>query len=229
LGDTGPDDDRPAPEQQTGLSSRPLAGVLTVLIRATVVLWLLALVWLAILMARASARADVEHQRTHDRAMLWNVGCALLLWRDDAGGAYPDSLSDLIGEPGEAYIDYPQVLVSWSDPEPQSLPDGTPCSYVYVGGLPDAPPEGIIVLYTRKGILPGGRNVFYSQRDAAWHREVELTGPSGLLAKSYAGLVEALGDELTEERKAGLRAFYEVEEDGQAPQEVEPGAAEGHG
>ena len=69
---------------------------------------------------------------------------------------------------------------------------------------------------TRKGVHPEGRNVLSVDMAAQWVSEEELHGPHGQartsLRASYEAVVQAFGDRLTEERKAQLRRFYEVED-----------------
>jgi hypothetical protein len=174
----------------------------------------LAVVLALALRVLADVRRTQARSGDHDR--LYGIGLAIAAYGDDHGSAYPESLADLLN--GRAYLGGPGYLLNQVDPEPQNLPDGTPCSYAYIGPLPAQPPEDTIIAYTRRGIFREGRTALYPYAPYGtirWHTEEELTDPDGLLAQSYARVVEWLGDDLTEERDAELRAFYEIGEDGQ--------------
>jgi hypothetical protein len=158
--------------------------------------------------------ARAEADKTWDKVNLHNIGIAVMLYSTDSGGRCPGSLADLLGA---GYMDDPGLLANPNDPMPRALPDGTPCSYEYIGALPKLPPGPVIMAYTRKGVFADGRNVLRADMAVAWRTEGELTGPKDLLAESYAWVVEWLGDGLTEERDAELRAFYEIGDDRPAP------------
>jgi prepilin-type processing-associated H-X9-DG protein len=82
-------------------------------------------------------------------------------------------------------------------------------------GIPEMP--ALIVAYSRKGIHGEGRVVLFADSHVEFVTEQELHGPGqGMdayksLRTSYEGLIEQFGERLSEERKAELKRFYEVE------------------
>jgi hypothetical protein len=152
--------------------------------------------------------------RSTGQTNLWTIGLAASMWSKDHKGQYPPTL-DVLVESG--YLDE-NMIEPVMDGSYRSQPriDGLR-QYQWVGALPSQIPDHTIAAFTRRGVLMGGRFVLYADLAVEWRTEEELTGPNGLLTQSYARLVEALGDQLTEERSAELRRFHEIDEDGQAP------------
>ena len=187
--------------QGMAIAAIAVSAVLLVFATASVLVF-------AVGMGGALEQAHGEARKTRDRVNLHNISIGIMLYVADEGGAYPDSLADLLD--GGAYLDDPSVLLCPGDLTPGRLADGAPCSYEYIGALPAMPPAQVIVAYTREGIFPDGRNVLRADATIRWYGEQELSGPAGLLADSYARVVTWLGDDLTEERDAELRSFYGI-------------------
>ena len=77
-----------------------------------------------------------------------------------------------------------------------------------------APPQTIVV-YTRKGLYPDGRNVLCVDGAVLWVTEAALHAPAGgdlrtSLRASYDAVIAAAGGTLTEAQKAKLKEFYEI-------------------
>jgi hypothetical protein len=157
-------------------------------------------------------RARGEARKSASRHNLHNIGLGLFMVREARDGDFPADLSVLLKE---NYIDDKEILLDPSDNSPQPI-EGTDllCSYVYVGALPGDVPPQTILCYTRKGIYPEGRNVLYADCAVRFVRETDLQEPDGppgdSLAASYGALIDALGDKITEERRAELKKFYEI-------------------
>jgi hypothetical protein len=167
-----------------------------------------------------------ESARSPDYENLRTIGLAASRYRNDHAGRYPATLGALV-EFG--YLDAGEIMPIQEDPNEIRTGYSGIGQYKWVGELPEQIPDETIIAFRRRHALTGGCPVLRADFVTDWCSEEKLTGPSGVLAQSYARLVEALGDQLTDERKAELRRFYEVAEDGQAPQALQPGASEKHG
>ncbi len=107
----------------------------------------------------ALSRARMEVRKATDRANLRRIGLALSMYKSVHEERYPPGLYALLEE---GYIDLPEVLVSPGDPDPPRIgPQGYPCSYEYPGPLPLGMSPGTVVVYTRRGVFPGGRSVLF--------------------------------------------------------------------
>ncbi|MHC4591665.1 MAG: DUF4190 domain-containing protein [Planctomycetota bacterium] len=163
------------------------------------------------------AEARLAAMKVRDKSNLHLVSLGSGLYCAEHG-EYPASLDILLKE---GHLIDQEVLLAPADEAPRPLGETSLlCSYEYVGALPTDIPETTITCYTRKGVYPGGRNVVYADMAVNWVSEAELAaGPDAgrqSLRASYEALVRALGDELTPEREAQLREFYEIE-DGPQP------------
>ncbi|KPK66310.1 MAG: hypothetical protein AMK73_00380 [Planctomycetes bacterium SM23_32] len=127
--------------------------------------------------------------------------------------AIPPSLTGL-------YPDPCNTLELFLDPLDESPPLRGPrsirCSYEYVGPLPFDCVGGAIIAYSRRGIHKGGRVVLYGNGAVRWRTEDQLSSPAPAgefpsLRNSYELLISDCGERLSEERKAALRRFYEIE------------------
>ncbi|MFH1553508.1 MAG: conjugal transfer protein TraG, partial [Pseudomonadota bacterium] len=89
---------------------------------------------------------------------------------------------------------------------PFEIEKGLRCSYRYVGPLPDEVDPMVIIVYDKPGNHPGGRNCLFHDTHVSFvdettlHTDIEY--PS--LVGSYKAVLEAYGDDLTEERKKEL-------------------------
>jgi hypothetical protein len=148
-----------------------------------------------------------ESARSPDYGNLHTIGLAASWYRKDHGGPYPATLGALVDS---CYMDARDIVPIQEDPNENHTGYSGIGQYKWVGELPEQIPDNTIIALRRRHALTGGCPVLRANMVVEWLAEAELTGPSGVLAQSYAGLVEALGDQLTEERKAELRRFYEV-------------------
>jgi len=143
------------------------------------------------------------------------IGRGIRRYRDAHEGATPSDLETLLRS---GYLGDPKVLVDPNDLAPAQPGVMTvKCSYEYVGALPPAVPEGVIICYARKGIYPDHRIVLHADGVVEWVGESSLHGDKGIprtsLHASYEAVVKAFGNGLTEERRAELREFYGIAEE----------------
>jgi hypothetical protein len=173
---------------------------------------------MAAMLMPALARARTEAGKSEGRANLHNIGIALAMYRAvyRAGNndEYPPDLEPLLDK---GFLKSPEVFVDPADKAPvQRGAAGFRYSYEYVGAVPAAVPGDVIIVYSRRGIYPDGRNVLCADAAVLWASEAELHNPNGdprtSLRASYEAVVTAFGDRLTEERRAALKKFYEVED-----------------
>jgi len=146
-------------------------------------------------------------------ANLEKIGTAIIDYRKDSYGGYPPDLKVLLKK---GYLNSPKVLLDPADKTPAPVgPGGPRCSYEYVGAVPVSTPGEAIIAYSRRGLYQGGRFVLYADCAVAWVNADKLRNSHGnprtSLRDSYEVVLKAFGDNLTEERKAELRKFYEVE------------------
>ncbi len=152
--------------------------------------------------------------RTMSKANLHWISLAIFQYRAEHDDQFPPDLAALRGEP---YIADDDRFLDPADESPAQLGDtGARCSYEYVGPIPDDAPFFVVICYTRKGIHAGGRNVLYNDMAVEWVSEADLQRPDGnrraSLRASYDAVVKAFGDQLTEQRRAELKKFYEIED-----------------
>ena len=188
------------------------AGIITSSV-ALVMLFVIAV--LAAMLMPAVAGARLAERRSNSRANLHQIGLGIAMYSAGNRDQYPPDLGALIEQ---QYLGSRDVLLDPNDAEAQQLgPDAAPPSYEYVGPIPiTRVPAGTIICYSRKGIYRGGRNVLYADCAVGWVDEQSLKEAGGdprhSLRASYEAVVEAFGQELTPERDAELRKFYEVED-----------------
>ena len=161
----------------------------------------------------ALGRARAEARKTVSKVNLHNIGLGIAMYRADHDDAYPPDLGALLTE---GYLDGKESLLDPSDVKPVSVgKDGLPCSYEYIGTIPRGAPPGTTIVYTRKGIYPDGRNALYEDFAVMWVSEADLHDPNGKprmsLRVSYQALMDSCGADMTEEQKARLKVFFEVE------------------
>ncbi|MHC4787755.1 MAG: hypothetical protein ACYS8K_00910, partial [Planctomycetota bacterium] len=131
------------------------------------------------------------------------IGLAIALWCVDHDSQYPPDLEVLVSE---RYLEDEWALSDPADEQPvQRGEKGYPYSYEYVGAIPVNTPAQTIICYTRNADM-GVEFV----SEAALRGEEE--GGRSTLRESYEAVVAAYGEELTEKRRAELKAFYEVAE-----------------
>jgi hypothetical protein len=159
--------------------------------------------------AQQMQAAQTQGARSMDASNLYTIGLSVATYRKDHAGQYPPTLDALVD--GGYLAAGTVVPVAEDFTQVPAGGDGLG-QYSLVGNLPGQIPEHTAIAYTRPGVLSGGRSILFANMVVQWHPEAALTGPSGILAQSYARLVEALGDQLAEERKAELREFYEIED-----------------
>jgi hypothetical protein len=148
---------------------------------------------------------------------LHRLGIGIQTYARDHDWQSPPSL-DAVVEGG--YVDSADALIDPADKTPSGRTEGgRRCSYEYVGPIPPNAPRDVIVCYLRKGIWLPFRNVLKFDSSIEVVPEDQLRDPRGdfpsrSLPASYEAVVKAFGDELTPERNAELRAFYEIGDDG---------------
>jgi len=152
--------------------------------------------------------------RDDTRYRLREVGEMLALYGTDHGVPYPDSLAPVVDA---GYFPDTEFFVQASDGRGLlAWLGGTLWSYRYVGWIAPRTPRSTIIMYMSRGMFSGGRNVLCAGGRVAWVTEAELQDPDGppstSLRASYRAVVEAFGEELTPERNAELRRFYEMDD-----------------
>ncbi|MFO8007560.1 MAG: hypothetical protein R6V05_07500 [Candidatus Brocadiia bacterium] len=145
---------------------------------------------------------------------LHEIGLGIAMWRADHDGQYPPDLAVLVTE---GYLEGPETLIDVADDQPQPIGDsGLVSSYRYAASLPVNPPPGAIVCYTRKGVHPDGRTVLRPDASVQHVSEEELHDPDGppetSLQASYEAVIQAYGEDLTDQARAALQEFYEIEQ-----------------
>ncbi len=140
------------------------------------------------------------------------IGLDIMLYLADHDQLPPDFETLIEG----GYAESPEEFLDPADAHPvQRGKKGYRYSYEIVGSLPAMPDVSSIVAYSRKGVFPDGRTVLFADSHVEFLTEAELhsreAGSHASLYASYQGLIEQFGDQLTEERKAELKRFYEVE------------------
>ena len=168
---------------------------------------------MAAMLMPALGRARGEAQKVTGRSNLHNLGLGIYMYRNDHEDKYPPDLAVVLRE---GYLPDDSVFVDPADAAPEPGPGGLRCSYSYVGPLPEQIGPDVIMACTRKGVHPEGRNVLSVDMAVQWVSEEELQDPHGhartSLRASYDAVIQAFGDRLTQERKAQLRRFYEIED-----------------
>ena len=148
------------------------------------------------------------------RENLQEVGLGIFMYREAHRGEYPPSLAALLGT-GD--YDWQQLLLDPADKTPTVIgPNGLKSSFEYVGSIPPSTPDAVIMAYSRRGIYKEGRSILSVDNAIRSVGEDALHDPAGdvrtSLRASYEAVVKAFGDKLTEERRAELKKFYEIEE-----------------
>jgi hypothetical protein len=158
--------------------------------------------------APALGKARESARMSADRANLHHIGLGLMMYAQDHNGHFPPDLK-LVMDGG--YVDDANIFVSPADPNPP-IRGGIPCSYEYIGAIDSTKlnPANVIA-YTRSGVFRHGRNVLYRDCAVQWAPGVGLTNPRFDLLQSYEDALKALGPDATEEAKAQLKKFFEME------------------
>ncbi len=168
---------------------------------------------LAAALMPALGRARGEARKTMSRGNLHNIGIAIAMYRMDHGEEFPPDLQVLLEK---GYLGDEIYFLDPADQAPiQRGEMGLKYSYEYVGPIPSNVPPTTVICYSRKGIHAGGRNVLYNDMAVEWVPEAQLHARAvgrGSLYESYDAVVKAFGDRLTEERKAELKKFHEIED-----------------
>lgn len=161
----------------------------------------------------ALARARGEARKSMSKNNLHNIGLAIAMYRADHDDQFPPHLEVLLRV---GYLEDETCFLDPADDAPVQRGEmGLNYSYQYVGPIPSNVPASTIICYSREKIHAGGRNVLHNDLAVMWVTEDQLHASGvgrGSLYDSYDAVVEAFGDELTEERKAELKEFYEIEE-----------------
>jgi hypothetical protein len=168
---------------------------------------------MAAMLMPALGRARGEARKAMGQANLHNIGLGLAMYEHDNEGQYPETLEDLYTL---GYLDDPTIFVDPADEAPVERGDlGLKYSYEFVGPIHWDAPAGTIVCCTRKGVHGEGRNVLCRDSAVLWLEEWQLQADTGdprtSLRASYDAMVAAYGNELTPERDAALKEFYEIE------------------
>jgi hypothetical protein len=159
-------------------------------------------------------RTEMDDMDMAGQFNLHEIGLGIAMYQNAHDGQYPPNLAAIVQE---GFIEDASALVDPADTDPQAIGDtGVVSSYEFVGPLPKSVDASTIVCYTRKGVRPEGRYVLSADMALALVSEDELHNADGLartsLRASYNGVIAAYGGALTEERKAELKKFYEIEE-----------------
>jgi hypothetical protein len=166
---------------------------------------------LAAMLMPALASARMEARKSNSRNNLHNIGLCIAMYRSENRDELPPDLDTVI----QHYVGDREALLDPADAEARRLgPKAAPSSYQYVGPIARGVPAEVIICYSRKGLYPDGRNVLCADCVVAWVDEEELRATAldtrRSLRSSYGAVIQAFGNELTEERRAQLKAFYEV-------------------
>ncbi len=169
---------------------------------------------MAAMLMPAMSRARYEARKSSGQANLHNIGLGIRMYQNDYDGEYPPDLEELVRL---GYVPSADILLDPADRTPDLTEEmQLEISYVYVGPLPRNVAHNVIMGYSREGIYPGGRNVLFIYSAAEFAAEAALADPAGNVRTSlrvdYDAVVEAFGLDLTPERDAELRLFYEIEE-----------------
>jgi hypothetical protein len=163
---------------------------------------------------REGAQADIlgGDQGPPARVGMHNIGLAIAMWRKDHDGAYPPDLEALLND---GYLPTEAVFADPLDPKPvQRGKEGFLYSYEYVGPMPGEQPENLILAYSRQGAHADGRFVLYVDHVVEFVPEKDLHQPGGTrgmsLVECYKSIVDRQGQQIGDDLKARLRAFYEV-------------------
>ena len=164
---------------------------------------------MAAMLMPALSRARDEARKAVGMSYVFNIGLAVLMYENEHGETPPTLEALLEG----GYLADPSVLIHPADDQLAMWDGGS--SFIYVGSLPSGLPEEVIICYARAGIYFDGRTVLNHDMVVEQVSEFDLHDPNGSprtsLIASYNAVVDALGDELTLERDAELRVFYEVD------------------
>jgi hypothetical protein len=144
------------------------------------------------------------------------IGRAIWMFRSDHGGEVPATLEALVQA---GYLGPPEgrMFVIDLDHSPVRRGElGLEYSYEYAGALPSDIPPDTIICYTKRGVFTSMRFVITADGTSLQADEAELSRDGGSRSRSldasYTAAVKAFGEELTAERDAELRKFYEVED-----------------
>jgi len=155
------------------------------------------------------ALEDAPKPVTEER--LKRIGAAIAAYRAEHDGALPPTLESLVEG---AYIASPEAFRDPCDREPvQRGQRGYSYSFDYVGPLPDGVWERVIICYSRAGLYEDEQVVLRLDGSLSWimDMDAEAGGPqSPWLEKSYEAVARRLGDDVTEERRRQIKAFYGV-------------------
>jgi hypothetical protein len=167
--------------------------------------------------ASEGGRADIlggdqEGPALGAAADLHSIGLGIAMWRKDHDGAYPTDLEALLND---GYLPTEAVFADPLDPKPvQRGKKGFLYSYEYVGAIPGEQPENLIIAYSRQGVHADGRIVLYVDGAVEFVSETHLRQPGGSrgmsLVECYKSIVDRQGQQIGDDLKARLRAFYEV-------------------
>jgi hypothetical protein len=133
----------------------------------------------------------------------------------EANGQYP---SDAVGLIGLGFDEGPQLFVKATDRRALQRWDLGERLFTceYVGFIPNGIPTSPIICYTAPGLFHDRRCVLRADGSREWVTEDQLHdragNPKTSLRASYDAVVKAFGSTLTEERRAELRKFYEVQD-----------------
>ena len=108
------------------------------------------------------------------------------------------------------------VFVDPGDKQPvRAGKRGLNYSYEYAGALPAGTSRDVIICYSRKGLYPDERLVLRADGSVAAVSEKDLHDAKGgartSLAAGYALAVAAFQCAVSDEQRAALKKFYEIE------------------
>ena len=168
---------------------------------------------MAAMLMPALERARGEAKKMSGMSNMHQIGMAIMMYRDGHDYKHPPDLEALVDG---GYLTDPTVFVDPADKNPQVRgKKGYRYSYEYPGPLPMGLEPSFILLASRKGVYPNGRNVVYADLSVQFVSEEDLHTDGGgrgySLKQQYDWLMEDHGSEFTDEQKAAFRKFYEVE------------------
>ena len=166
----------------------------------------------------ANIRADELEDRIGRAAAsvrLHHLWLGINMGRADIHGEYPPDLEYVVQQ---GYVeDNEGIHFKWAVeglPSPATETLGE--TFGYVGWLPVDTPAEVIIVCSRRMVYPYHRFVLTADGKVTWLSEEKLHNPDGdartSLPASYRLLMERLGDRFSEEDKARLRRFYEIQD-----------------
>jgi hypothetical protein len=163
----------------------------------------------------AGVETPPQDQRSASESNLHNIGLTIIIYRAAHENQFPADLETLLTE-GLFKENEVGVFVDPGDKQPaRAGKRGLNYSYEYAGALPAATSRDVIICYSRKGLYPDERLVLRADGSVAAVSEKDLHDPKGgartSLAAGYALAVAAFQGAVSDEQRAALKKFYEIE------------------